>query len=165
MILTKALRKTKNLTKYLVRQRFIELRDEIRMRLFCSYVNRGLRLPRSLEQIPVRTVYLFAEKNYQASAPFDGELVLFRATRGEGPDEPYIERYDDPLLGWGKRATQGVRVFDVPGGHSSMLQEPNVQMLAEQMQAAIDEALADESRPPSPGGGRLTPLEPALTGT
>jgi FkbH-like protein len=165
MILTKALHKTKNLTKYLVRQRFIELRDEIRMRLFCFYVSRGLRLPRSLEQIPVRTVYLFAEKNYQASAPFDGELVLFRATRGEGPDEPYIERYDNPLLGWGKRATRGVRVFDVPGGHSSMLQEPNVQMLAEQMQASIDEALADESRPPSPGGGRLTPLEPALAGT
>jgi FkbH-like protein len=165
MILTKALRKTKNLTTYLVRQRLIELRDAIRMRLFRSFLSRGLRLPRSLEQIPVRTVYLFAEKNYQAGAPFDGELVLFRATRGEGPDEPYIERYDDPLLGWGKRGTRGVRVFDVPGGHSSMLQEPNVQMLAEQMQAYINEALADAPRPSSPGGGRPTPLEPVLAGT
>ena len=169
MILTKAIRKTKNLTTYLVRQRLIELRDEIRMRLFRSYLSRGLRLPRSLEQIPVRTVYLFAEKNYQAGAPFDGELVLFRATRGEGPDEPYIERYDDPLLGWGQRATRGVRVFDVPGGHSSMLQEPNVQMLAEPMQAYINEALADAPRPfgcpPNPGGGRPTPLRAGPCGS
>jgi FkbH-like protein len=165
MILTKALGKTKNLTTYLVRQRFIELRDEIRMRLFRFYLSHGRHLPRSLEQIPVRTVYLFAEKTYEAGAPFDGELVLFRATRGEGPDEPYIERYDDRLLGWGKRGTRGVRVFDVPGGHSSMLQEPNVQVLAEQMQAYINEALADESRPPCPGEGRPTPLEPALART
>jgi FkbH-like protein len=165
MVLTKALRKTKNLTTYLVQQRLVELRDEIRMRLFRAYLSRGLCLPRSLEQIPVRTVYLFAEKNYQVGAPLHGELVLFRATRGEGPDEPYVERYDDPLLGWGKRATGGVRVFDVPGGHSSMLQEPNVQILAEQMQAYINEALSDQPRTPSPGEGRPTPLEPALAGT
>ena len=50
-------------------------------------------------------------------------------------------------------ATRGVRVFDVPGGHSSMLQEPNVQVLAERMQAYIDEALAGEP---------ARPMEPAL---
>ena len=55
------------------------------MRLFRSYLDRGRRLPRALEQIPVRTVYLFAEKNYQPNGPFDGELVLFRATTGDGP--------------------------------------------------------------------------------
>ena len=46
-----------------------------------------------------------------------------------------------------------------------MLQEPHVQSLAKQLQLSIDDALADESRPPSPRGGRLTPLEPALAGT
>ena len=54
------------------------------MRLFRFYLDRGLRLPRVLEQIPVRTVYLFAEKNYQPESLFHGELVLFRATRGAG---------------------------------------------------------------------------------
>jgi FkbH-like protein len=165
MILTKALRKIKNVMAYLVRQHFSELRDEIRLRLFRFYQSRSFRLPRSLEQIPVRTVYVFAEKNYRAGGPFDGQLVLFRATRGEGSDEPYVERYDDPLLGWGRRATQGVQVFDVPGGHSSMLQEPNVQVLAEQMQSYINEALGDESSSRSHGVGRPFPLEPALAGT
>ncbi len=76
---------------------------------------------------------------------FEGELILFRATEGVNNDEPYINRYGDPLLGWGQRASQGVRAYDVPGGHSSMLQEPNVQILASHMQAIIDEAIASET--------------------
>ena len=65
MVATSALRKVKNLTSYLVGQRLKGLRDEIRMRLFRFYLDRGLQLPRALQQIPVRAVYLFAEKNYQ----------------------------------------------------------------------------------------------------
>ena len=77
---------------------------------------------------------------------FDGELVLFRATAGSGAaaDEPFVDRYDDPMLGWGRRATRGVRVIDIPGGHSSMLQEPHVGVLAEHLQASIDRALGGE---------------------
>ena len=151
---TKALRKAKNLTTYLVGHRLQVFRDEIRMRLFRFYLDRGRPLPHVLERIPVRTVYLFAEKNYQPAGPFDGDLVLFKATSGEGSDEPYVERYDDPLLGWGTRATRRVRAFSVPGGHSSMLQEPNVSILAEQMQAVIDDTLAAKS---------THPLDSALT--
>ena len=141
-MIDQALRKARNLSTYLVGHHLERLRDEIRMRLLRSYLDRGQRLPRSLQQIPVRTVYLFAEKNYQPEGLFDGDLVLFRATSGEGPDEPYVERYEDPLLGWGCRATRGVRVHDIPGGHSSMLQEPHVQILAEQLQLSIDEGFA-----------------------
>ncbi len=115
------------------------------MRLFRFYLDRGLHLPQMLQRIPVRTVYCYAEKNYQPSGAFEGELVLFRDTHGTGTDEPYIDRYSDPLLGWGQRATQGVRIYDVPGGHSSMLQEPNVRTLARQMQAYIDVTLQDRS--------------------
>lgn len=137
----KALRKAKNLSTYLVRHRLTSLRDEFQMQVFRAYVDRGRSLPGWLQGIPVRTVYLFAEKDYRPDGPFNGRLMLFRATSGEGTDEPYLERYSDPTLGWGQRASEGVQVYDVPGGHSSMLQEPHVQTLAEQMQFAIDEAL------------------------
>src|SRR5262249_7497678 len=140
-IVSKTARKAKNLAVYVVGRKITSLRDEIRMRLFRYHLDRGLRLPRFLERIPVRTVYLFAEKDYQPGGRFDGELVLFRATSGRGDDEPYVERYDDPLLGWECRATRGVRVLDVPGGHSSMLQEPNVRMLAQQLQDYLESAL------------------------
>jgi thioesterase domain-containing protein len=139
---TKALRKARNLAIYMVQNRAQTLRDRMQMILFRQYLDRGLGLPRFLHEIPVRRAYLFAEKHYQPETPFQGELTLFRATRGDGNDEPYVERYSDPLLGWGRRATQGVRTYDVPGGHSSMLQEPNVQTLAAHLQEQIDERLA-----------------------
>jgi hypothetical protein len=37
-------------------------------------------LPQSLRDIPVRTTYMFAEKNYRPDGLFGGRLVLFRAT-------------------------------------------------------------------------------------
>jgi FkbH-like protein len=146
-LLAKALRKARNFSAYVLGERFKNIRDELRMRLFRMYLDRRHPLPWALQQIPVRTVYLFAEKGYRPDGPFDGRLVLFRATRGEGSDEPYVDRYTDPLLGWDQRATQGVRVYDVPGGHSSMLQEPYVETLAEQLQISIDEAISAEPRP------------------
>jgi FkbH-like protein len=152
--LTKALVKAKNLSTYLVQHRLKAMRDEIRMRLFRSCLDRGWSLPRALQGIPVRTVYLFAERNYQPKGPFNGDLVLFRATCGQGHDEPYIQRYEDPLLGWSQRARGRVRAHDIPGGHSSMLQEPHVQILADQLQLSIDEALIVE--PASPRESAVT---------
>jgi FkbH-like protein len=137
----KALRKARNLGSYLIRHGLTSLRDDFQMRLLRAYVDHDCSLPSWLQGIPVRTVYLFAENHYRPSRPFNGRLVLFRATAGDGADEPYIERYSDPLLGWAQRATKGVQVYDASGGHSSMLQEPHVQTLAEQMQLVIDEAL------------------------
>jgi FkbH-like protein len=148
VVASKALRKAKNLTTYLIGRRLRNLSDDLRLRLFRACVARGRTLPQALQQIPVRTVYLFAEKHYRPESRFAGRLILFRATRGEGTDEPYVERYDDPLLGWARRATLGVEAYDVPGGHSSMLQQPHVEALAQQLQASIDQALAMEPKSP-----------------
>jgi FkbH-like protein len=152
--LGKSLRKVRNLITYVVAQRIKDVGAAIRIRLFRFHRDRGLQLPRSLENIPVRAVYQFAERDFRPDGPFDGELVLFRATSGTGSDEPTALRYDDPALGWGRRATRGVRVYDVPGGHSSMLQEPHVGTLAREVQAAIDLALAHLG---SPNGAAVLP--------
>jgi thioesterase domain-containing protein len=145
VILGKALRKVRNAAAYVARERVGRARDAVRMRLFRAWLDRGRRPPRALGQVPLRTVYLFAERDYRPEGRFGGELTLFRATAGIGPDEPYVERYDDPLLGWGRRAALGVRAIDVPGGHSSMLQEPHVEALADRLQSCIDEALGGEA--------------------
>jgi thioesterase domain-containing protein/acyl carrier protein len=154
-VFTQALRRARNLSTYLVGHYLKEFRDDVRLRLLRYYLDRGRTLPRALEQIPVRTVYLFAERYYQPDVLFEGNLVLFRATRGEGADEPYVARYQDPLLGWARRSTRAIGVHDIPGGHSSMLQEPHVQILAANLQLSIDELLADES---------ISPAYSAITG-
>ncbi len=146
-VAVRALRKVRNLALYAAGERLGRARDEVRMRLFRAWLDRGLQPPRALGRIPVRTAYLFAERSYRPAGRFEGELTLFRATTGIGPDEPCVEKYEDTLLGWDRRAAGGVRAIDVPGGHSSMLQEPNVEALAEQLQSCIDAALADEPSP------------------
>lgn len=97
--------------------------------------------PRFLNNLSVRKAYLFAEGEYAPTVVFDGQMLLLRATQGEGEDQPYQEIYPDAALGWGKRA-KGVSVYDVPGGHSSMLQMPNVQVTAEIIQSYLDRVIA-----------------------
>jgi thioesterase domain-containing protein len=79
--------------------------------------------------------------------PYPGEVVLFRATKKDAcfdgtviDDTPYIDLFQDPELGWRDKAGT-VHVHDVPGGHSSMLQEPHVKDMAELIQRHIDENL------------------------
>ena len=47
--------------------------------------------------------------------------------------------FDDPLKGWDKVATEGVDLIVVPGDHFSMMQEPHVQVLAEQLRNRIQQ--------------------------
>jgi thioesterase domain-containing protein/malonyl CoA-acyl carrier protein transacylase len=159
----RVLGKARNLTKYLVTSRLQMIGDHTKMMIFHHYLKFRLRLPAFLRDIPVRTAYRFARRRYRPASPFDGELSLIRATSGNGNDEAYVDRYVDPLLGWGARATRGVRAFDVPGGHSSMLQEPNVRVLAEQLQAYMDDVL-NVPAPATPLPEHQTvnsPLEPS----
>jgi thioesterase domain-containing protein/NAD(P)-dependent dehydrogenase (short-subunit alcohol dehydrogenase family)/acyl carrier protein len=90
-------------------------------------------------------LYEHAHKEHQPTGRFrGGDVVLYRAMKGDGsvPDVAYADVYSDPLLGWAPRVEGTVASVDVPGGHSSMLQAPNVQVLAEQMRQHIAAALA-----------------------
>ena len=106
----KVLKKIVNTGIYTIGERLKRVRNAIRMKRFRAHLDQDRPLPRGLQNIPVRTVYLFAEEDYRPDGPFGGELVLFRATSGEGTDEPYIDRYDDPLLGWGRRKPRRSRL-------------------------------------------------------
>lgn len=149
-IVTKVSQKVTNLIAYEVKSRSLKLQNTVQMKLLRYYLDRGQTPPQFLQNLTVRQVYTFAEQSYAPQGVFQGEVALFRATAGTGPiaDEPWIEVYSDPLFGWEKRVTGGVKVFDIPGGHSSMLQEPNVQVMAEQMQAYIDAVLVHSAPPP-----------------
>ena len=100
-ILAKLSKKVRNTATYMIGDRLKRARDEVRMRMLRIHLDRGRPVPRLLEDLSVRTIYLFAERDYRPDGRFDGELTLFRATSGADGDEPYIDRYDDPLLGWG----------------------------------------------------------------
>lgn len=134
-------KKVRNFITYETQQRFENFRDRTQLKLFRYYLDKNLPLPKFLRGIPIRKVIMWAYECHVPQGMLEGEVLLFRATEKSSffdgtpvDDTPKIEQYSDPLFGWGDRATQGVQVHDIPGGHSSMLQEPNVKVMGEIIQ-------------------------------
>lgn len=50
------------------------------------------------------------------------------------------EKITSPYKGWGRVASEGVDQYNVPGNHFSMLREPNVRILGEQLRQYIEAA-------------------------
>jgi acyl transferase domain-containing protein/thioesterase domain-containing protein/acyl carrier protein len=101
----------------------------------------GAVLDPASHAIPFLKLYEVAHQRHRPVGVLSGASVaLFRAMRGNGEkdDVPYAELYSDFVLGWGRRVSNVITVIPVPGGHSSVLQEPNVDTLAQCFQEALD---------------------------
>jgi len=62
------------------------------------------------------------------SKKYPGRISIFRIRR-----QP-IDRIRDDYLGWANRADKGIDVHVIPGRHVGLLREPNVAVLAEQLE-------------------------------
>ncbi|MBW4636467.1 MAG: hypothetical protein KME30_32700 [Iphinoe sp. HA4291-MV1] len=51
---------------------------------------------------------------------------------------------DDPTMGWDKFSSKPIQNYDVPGDHITMVSEPHVQVLAQQLTICIEQAQADD---------------------
>jgi thioesterase domain-containing protein len=65
--------------------------------------------------------------------PYEGRITLFRASEHATP------MHADPKLGWGRWASGGVDVFEVPGNHVTMFREPTIAELAAQLERCLGE--------------------------
>ena len=107
-------------------------------------------------QLTTRQLFNLAVMEYRPHK-VDSTVALFRATETVLTDDPKIDdtplrtTVDDDAFGWRKRTTGEVLVFDVPGGHSSMLQPPHVDTLAAELNKCIARALSA----PSPEAGPI----------
>ena len=45
-----------------------------------------------------------------------------------------------PTLGWGDLVANGLDVQQIPGNHTTLMQEPHVRVLAEKLKSSIEEA-------------------------
>jgi thioesterase domain-containing protein len=79
---------------------------------------------------------------------YPGEISLFRAQRAHlgKRTAPAVRlargSLEDPALGWGRLAAQGVRVHQLRGTHETMLREPHVRQLASLLRWSIDRGRA-----------------------
>jgi thioesterase domain-containing protein/acyl carrier protein len=111
------------------------LSDDLK-RIYCNVSLRlGYPLPESIED------YGFQQQNAEASNSYipqvySGRLTLFRAL----DQRLGVSDVLDPYLGWGDLAAKGVDVYEVPGNHLSMVQEPHAGVLAQDLKQAIEKA-------------------------
>lgn len=86
-------------------------------------------------------------KEYQHKV-YPGSLTLFtlsqRAAMTDSIFDPALG-YIDPFLGWGAVATGGVEVYQFPGEHTTILREPHVKLLGEQLKVCLEKAQANSS--------------------
>lgn len=71
---------------------------------------------------------------------YSGDVVLFLAK--DGLVREHWTRAADRSLGWAKHVAGALRIVDVPGDHGTMLQEPNVGVLA----ARLNEMLSSQGQ-------------------
>jgi thioesterase domain-containing protein len=74
--------------------------------------------------------------------PYPGKITLIRAA-----DEPEtVGTQRDSSLGWERFAGGGLEIHDVPGGHISMFEEPNVGALAETLKTLLPSSTLAQAR-------------------
>ena len=79
-------------------------------------------------------INLIALENYRPE-PYDGRLVLFRASDQEHAGGAYD-------LGWSQLCEQDVEIHDLPGDHERLFLEPNIDQLAEQIRDLLRRTMA-----------------------
>lgn len=137
-------RKLRNFIAWQAGKAWRQARDNIRLHLLRAALDRGRAPAKRLGELSATVTYLLAEREYRPDGRLEqAQLALFRASHGEGIDAPFVDFYEDALLGWSSRGRRPVLALDVPGGHTSMLQEPHVEALARRLQEAMDKSLAD----------------------
>lgn len=68
---------------------------------------------------------------------YPGRVTLFRAL------QPLVGSTCESDMGWRRLAGGGLEIHEVPGDHISVIAEPHVRILAEQLKICLDKAQAD----------------------
>ncbi len=108
-------------------RRLSKSRDKWLVRL---YKTLGRPLPHHLHNYEMLAAARTARQQYVPEV-YSGDLAVFR--RGDVAEEIPAD------MGWNRLTTQKVQVYQIPGTHLELLQEPYVQELARQLEASMDE--------------------------
>jgi thioesterase domain-containing protein len=94
-------------------------------------LERGETVPHELREWYITTSFIEALRRHVPS-PYSGKVTLFRARE-------VLQVYDHigPRLGWTSTELPNLEVIEVPGGHDSLLREPNVRILSEGLEALL----------------------------
>jgi amino acid adenylation domain-containing protein len=81
---------------------------------------------------------------YMPQSVYPAQITLFKASEIDAVSDANSETLDEPGLGWDKFSAQPLDIHLVPGDHNTMLNEPHVQVLAQQLRICIERSQADD---------------------
>jgi len=96
-----------------------------------TYLDRAIRRVEEAHEEAVR--------QYRPKA-YPGRVTHLRHAR------PSARRYGDPTWGWGGLAGGGIEIWEIPGERPTVVDEPDVQFLAERLRACLEAAQNAENR-------------------
>jgi amino acid adenylation domain-containing protein len=97
-------------------------------------------IPYELRDVWLTRMFLRAAGRYRPGE-YRGPLTLLRATEVE----PALLAVG-PEMGWTGFAPAGIHTFDIPGNHHTIMDEPNVAVMAETLKRCLETAEADSAR-------------------
>ncbi|MBK7087057.1 MAG: hypothetical protein IPH53_21375 [Flavobacteriales bacterium] len=103
-------------------------------KLVNRYLDRGELLPAKLRHFHIIDTYGKATRAYHAPK-YSGPITLIRANDSPGAKD----------MGWGKLAQGDMDVRIVEGDHYSVIKEPHVRALANELRSCIDRAMGSSS--------------------
>ncbi|HLO86457.1 MAG TPA: amino acid adenylation domain-containing protein [Nostocaceae cyanobacterium] len=107
-----------------------------------QYLNIAPQLLNNISDLPANSQHLdVIGANAQAInayhfQPYSGKVILFRTADEQRKEEVGV-RYD-PQFGWGEIISGGLDVYYIPGSHLSLLEEPNVKVLAKKFKSCLE---------------------------
>jgi thioesterase domain-containing protein/acyl carrier protein len=113
--------------KFKLTRHIEELSTELKIRFL---EGNDLPLPLELREIQLTRAFVNAASRYRPKR-YEGRVLLFRARM-----IAEIYQHMGPTLGW-QDLVPGLEIVEVPGGHDSLVLEPNVQVLASHLTRAM----------------------------
>jgi acyl transferase domain-containing protein/thioesterase domain-containing protein len=103
-----------------------------------SYHLADRELPLGLRYYQVEKVHRSAMVRYRIR-PYPGKIALMRAIERGYRGMEFLGTREAPDLGWGALAGGGLQIRDVAGEHGNVLRDPQVQTVAEALNAVLPE--------------------------
>jgi amino acid adenylation domain-containing protein len=138
------LKKIGNLAEYETLHFIESLSVAARLRLMNYVLTKKSAWPQWAPPLNFSDIYANARASYSPGC-IEAPIILVRAQEGADGDAPATDYVVDPYLGWREHTLGSLDVIDAVGGHSSMLQEPNVELVARRITGLLEFSEIDQT--------------------
>jgi FkbH-like protein len=141
-VLSTAAARARNVARYEIEQNGRKLSEGFRFRLLRQLLARDLPWPAWLPSLSVRAIINQVEAVHSPSRVRRAHVALFRAIEAAG-QPGFRHLFEEPCFGWSEHVAGDLTAIDVPGDHSTLLQEPHVAVVARELRALISSTCSE----------------------